>query len=307
MPRCARLKGCDDTYHIMVRSISDVALFRGYTDKDKYLALIKKYQDTFMFKVYAYCIMDTHAHFIIYANGADISKIMHGINQCYAQYFNIKYGRHGHVFSDRFKSFIVDNDNYLMALSGYIHNNPNTIKKFKNNIVKYPYSSLGIYMGSLKDMFGLVDAGIVLDQFGRDIIIARKRYIEFIKKCTDMDTLKSVEFDDEKTQYISLKSILYRDVKVCDIVRFVSQRMGMDEASVSVKYSTRTVKIRAICVLLMRSMCDMKYKDICRTLGNITQARASKLCSQGYDLICSDVKYRDMVQEFIDTYGKSGI
>jgi REP element-mobilizing transposase RayT len=88
MPRCARIKSSDSIYHIMVRSISDVDLFCTNQDKDKYLSLIKKYQVLFAFKVYAYCIMNTHAHLIIDSAGADISRIMHAINQSYAQYYN---------------------------------------------------------------------------------------------------------------------------------------------------------------------------------------------------------------------------
>jgi REP element-mobilizing transposase RayT len=104
----------------MVRSISDVPLFRDDNDKDKYLLFIQKYQKKLGFKVYAYCLMTTHGHLIIDANGADISKVMHGINQCYAQYFNFRHKRHGHVFQDRFKSKVVDSEEYLFTLSAYI-------------------------------------------------------------------------------------------------------------------------------------------------------------------------------------------
>ncbi|WDC83583.1 transposase [Caloramator sp. mosi_1] len=58
--------------------------------------------------------MDNHAHFIIDANGADISKIMHFINYKYAMWFNKRYSRHGHLFQDRFKSKIVKDERYLL-------------------------------------------------------------------------------------------------------------------------------------------------------------------------------------------------
>ena len=59
----------------------------------------------------------THSHLLVDANGADISKVMHGINFSYAMYFNKKYKRDGHLFKDRFKSKIVDNDRYLKTVS----------------------------------------------------------------------------------------------------------------------------------------------------------------------------------------------
>ena len=113
MARKARLKSGDAIYHIMCKSISEVNLFRDSEDKEKYLSLTKKYKKLYNVKIYGYCLMDNHAHLLIDANGADISKVMHGINFSYAMYFNKKYEREGHLFKDRFKSKIVDNDRYL--------------------------------------------------------------------------------------------------------------------------------------------------------------------------------------------------
>ena len=84
MPRTARRKSCDSIYHIMVKSVGDSKLFKIDDDKEMYLGIIKKYQNIFNFKVYAYCLMDNHAHFMIDSNGSDISKFMQRINQSYA-------------------------------------------------------------------------------------------------------------------------------------------------------------------------------------------------------------------------------
>jgi REP element-mobilizing transposase RayT len=288
----------------MVRSISEVPLFREDSDKDRYLKTLKKYQDVFQFKVYGYCLMSNHAHFIIYANGADISKIMHGLNQSYAQYFNRKYGRHGHLFQDRFKSKIIDSDSYLISLSGYIHNNPMDIEKYNGHVEDYPYSSLGIYMGKRKDIFRIVDVRFILNQFGREVIYARKQYREFIQSCVDMDELPEIEFIDEATEYRSQKQLLVRNFSIDDIIGYITGKVGLKETSLRIKHSRQVTVGRAICVLFMRSFCDLKYKDICRALGNITQSRASKLCSMGIDVIQrGDSRYREMAVEFIEEYG----
>ena len=91
MPRKPRVKTDDSIFHIMCKSISEVTLFRDNEDKNKYLFLIKKYKTLYNFKIYGYCLMDTHSHLMIDANGSDISKVMHGINFSYAMYFNRKY------------------------------------------------------------------------------------------------------------------------------------------------------------------------------------------------------------------------
>ena len=107
MPRMARVKIVDGKYHVMVRSLKELDLFKEDDDKIKYLSLLKKYQLKFGFQIYAYCLMNNHGHLIIDTCGADISKIMHGINFSYACYFNRKYTRYGPVFQDRFKSKIL--------------------------------------------------------------------------------------------------------------------------------------------------------------------------------------------------------
>src|SRR6056297_3648075 len=99
MPRTARIKSGDSIYHIMVKSVGGTNLFRSDMDKDMYLGIIKKYQKIFDFKVYAYCLMDTHGHFMIDSNGSDVSKFMHRINQSYAQRYNRRYKRSGHLFA----------------------------------------------------------------------------------------------------------------------------------------------------------------------------------------------------------------
>ena len=143
MARNARLKLADAIYHIMCKSISEVNLFRDCEDKEMYLSLIKKYKKLYNVKIYGYCLMDNHAHILADANGADISKVMHGINFSYARYFNKKYKREGHLFKDRFKSKIVDGERYLKTVSLYIHNNPTDISEFKDCPEKYAFSSLG--------------------------------------------------------------------------------------------------------------------------------------------------------------------
>lgn len=165
LPRTSRVKRETAIYHIMARSISEVQLFKSIDDKNKFLSYIKKYKNIFSFRVYAFCIMDNHIHLLIDSNGADISKFMHSINQCYAQYYNRKYNRNGHVFGDRFKSKIADSDSSIICMSAYIHNNPKDIKGFKNCVENYKYSSLGIYLGRHKDNFNLIDKDFILQYF----------------------------------------------------------------------------------------------------------------------------------------------
>ena len=75
-------------------------------------------------EILAYVLMDNHLHILIRIDQTPLSKVMQGIQQCYTQYFNQKYKHIGHVFQQRYKAFLCDNDSYLTALVVYIHQNP---------------------------------------------------------------------------------------------------------------------------------------------------------------------------------------
>ncbi len=301
MPRKPREKTEEAIFHIMARSISEVDLFKDKDDKKKYLSLVKKYQTLYKFRVYGYCLMDTHVHMIIDANGADISSVMHSINYTYAQYFNATHKRHGHLFQDRFKSKMVQDDNYLIALSAYVHSNPTSIKKYEDCPEKYEFSSLSVYLGLKQDPYELIDDGFLMSMFGPNSKIARKNYAKLVYMCTDEETIKHIEFEDEGTEYKSCRRILVRKINADEIVKFIMNKFQVSKVKLQFKYCRSTKEAKAIMVFMMRSLCNFKCSTICSILGNITQARVSTLSSLGIELI-DDQRYRAIVEEFMSYY-----
>ncbi|WP_034849737.1 transposase [Clostridium hydrogeniformans] len=298
MPRIARIKDENAIYHIMIRSISEVNLFRDDEDKIAYINIVNEYKKLYLFKVYGYCIMTNHAHFIIDCCGADISKIMHSINFKYARYFNNKHKRHGHLFQDRFKSKIVKDERYLCALSLYIHNNPTDIKKYKNSPQKYRFSSLYIYLGSKKDEFNLVDDKFILSIFSKNLRKARNKYKNIVCTCIGK-AINDIDIIDEITEYRSQRYIIKRGYSVDNIIEFICKSFNVSKNSMYLKNVKDMVYIKSMLVVFMRSICGMKCSDICKVLGNITQSRVSKLSSIGINLIMSDEKYDLIFQKFI--------
>ena len=302
LARKARLKADDAIFHIMCKSISEVTLFRDSEDKERYLKLVKKYKKLYNVKIYGYCLMDNHAHLLVDANGADISKVMHGINFSYAKYFNKKYEREGHLFKDRFKSKIVDNDRYLKAVSLYIHNNPTDIGEFKDCPEKYAFSSLGIYIGKRRDHFNIIDYGYVMGFFGNDLDTARKNYYSLVFGCNDEKLKEEFEFKDEKTDYKSGRKILVRNFKSEDILEFIALKMNISKILLNFKCNRKIIAAKALVIVLMKSLCNFRSSDITSVLGNITQARISKLSSIGIDLITEEKKYENIIGDFIEYF-----
>ncbi|MDP4090632.1 MAG: transposase [Bacillota bacterium] len=301
MPRTARIKSEAGIYHIMVRSISDIPLFRSDEDKDRYLSLVKKYQIIFRFKVYAYCLMTTHAHMIVDCCGADISKIMKSINQCYSAYFNKKYKRHGHVFQDRFKSKLVSDEKYLLVLSAYVHSNPKDIEEYRGCVELFEYSSLGLYLGIAVDRFGIMDSRFILGHFSSNTARAQKTYLEFINRISDSDDKIDIEFEDEGSECRSERRILLRNFPPEEIVAFVSKYTGTP-FNIHIKFNHRHTELKCLTVLIMRSLCNFGFRDLCTYIGNITQSNLWHLCDKGYDLLTKEQKYSLLVENLITKF-----
>jgi putative transposase len=298
MPRTAREKSPDAMFHIMSRSISELDLFRDDEDKKRYMNIVRRYKGKYKIKIYAYCLMDNHSHLMIDANGADISKVMHGINLSYARYYNKKYNRYGHLFQDRFKSKVIKNNGYSVRLSAYIHKNPYSMEEYKNRIEQYEYSSLGIYMGIRRDVMKIIDKGYLLGMFSSIKADAVKLYFEYMRNYSDESMSRDAEFMDEGTEYVSTRSILYRDCSVEKVEKFLKERINATKGVLMLRNSSKTVEQRAIFALFLSCFCNFSNRAICKVIGNISQSRVSMLCAQGLDLVREKAEYVGLMDEF---------
>jgi len=138
MPRTARLIIEDGCYHTITRGIRKIRSFIDDSDYQRYLKLLAKYKKKFQFKLYGWCLMPNHPHLIISSNS--LSKTMHAINFSYAQYFNYRYSKVGYLWQNRFKSYVVNKDKYLLNLVAYIEYNP-VRAKIVGNPEDYKWSS----------------------------------------------------------------------------------------------------------------------------------------------------------------------
>lgn len=199
MPRIARMKGEFSTYHVIQRGNERKSIFISDDDRIKFLDTIKRMKEKYNFKLEAYCLMDNHVHLLINDNGNDISKIIKSINISYAYYFNRIYKRVGHLFQDRFKSEVIDNDKYLVAVSAYIHNNP-----VKAGIAvmpeEYMWSSYNCFVGQEIKRPGLVDTERILWMFSNSRKKAAEDYRGYVLNFQPKTEIIDVE--DDKLLYI---------------------------------------------------------------------------------------------------------
>ncbi len=149
MTRPLRVEYSGAIYHIINRGNAGENLFKGIKDRENFLKYLEKAVDRFSVKIHTYCLMTNHYHFLVETLQPNLSKAFQWINVSYAAYFNRKYRRKGHLFQGRFKSILVDADEYLKQLSRYIHLNP-VRTKLVEHPGDYPWSSYPVYIGKKK-------------------------------------------------------------------------------------------------------------------------------------------------------------
>lgn len=305
MPRKAREKNSHSIYHVMCRSISEILLFKDDSDKDFYLHLLKRYTDRYRCSLYAYCLMDNHLHLHFDPRGFDISKFMHSVNTSYVRYFNKKYSRHGHVFQDRFESRILSTDEYNLAVSAYIHNNPHDIEGFSGSEEKYKYSSYGIYLGLRPDQHKLIDRSFIISMFNiSDYKVFANRYYEFASRQREL-TLQNHPNEAISTtvenEYISGRKIILREHSASKVISFISDKLMIKQQNnLATKSRIKLIRYRAFTAYVLRVLCGLGYKEICNYMFNITISACSQLCNKGYELLDQDKSYFDVFNELAD-------
>jgi hypothetical protein len=80
----------------------------------------------------------------------------------------------------------------------------------------------------------------------------------------------------------------------------VSSYTKIDKAYINMKYIKDASDLKALSALLMRCLCDMGEKTICREMGNITQSHVNRLYHRGIELIEGKAEYLNIIKDFLD-------
>lgn len=180
MPRQARLDVPGALHHIMVRGINKSAIFQNDQDRTKFLERLGKNIVEAKCAIYAWVLMTNHIHLLFKSGNKGISAVMRKVLTWYAVYYNRRYKRTGHLFENRYKSILCDEDNYLLALIRYIHLNPvraGMIKTMKE-LDRYPWSGHSAVIG--KRDCPWMGTNYVLLQFNETKRRARNAYRKFV-------------------------------------------------------------------------------------------------------------------------------
>ena len=187
MPRPLRIEAAGMWYHIMNRGIIRKNIFVCDDDYQKFLEELADSCEKYNVEIHSYVLMPNHFHFFLKTNEANLSRFMHRQLTSYTNWFNQKYERVGHLFQGRYKSIVIDNNNYGTEITRYIHLNPiRTRENLKLNLrekrkylEKYKWSSYPEIIG-LKSPSPFLYIDETLEKFGFNRKEQIKEYLQFI-------------------------------------------------------------------------------------------------------------------------------
>ena len=163
-------------------------LFRDEADHERFFERLSERVEQFHIRLYLFVLMTNHFHLVFETPEANCSKFMQSLSTAYTVYYNLRHGRHGHLLDGRFKAKLVEGDDYLLALSRYVHLNPVQIGTIKQKPIKerikalraWRWSSYPSYIGKRKAL-DFVEYGPLLAEMSGKRSEWPKRYREFVE------------------------------------------------------------------------------------------------------------------------------
>jgi REP element-mobilizing transposase RayT len=182
MPRKSRIDAPGALHHIIARGIERRKIFQDDHDCNDFLNRLGNILTETQTHCYAWALIPNHFHLLLRTGSTPISTVMRRLLTGYAGSFNRRHRRYGHLLQNRYKSFLCQEDTYLLELVRYLHLNPlraDLVQDLKQ-LDTFPYAGHSVVMGKKKKDWQ--DTDYVLKWFNNRKALARRRYRDFIKK-----------------------------------------------------------------------------------------------------------------------------
>jgi REP-associated tyrosine transposase len=180
MPRGPRLDMKGALHHVMVRGLEGRAIFLSDRDRGDLVKRLSDIGTKTGTVIYAWSLLSNHFHLLLRTGREPLSRVMRRILTGYAVSFNRRHKRIGHLFQNRYKSILVEEEPYFLQLVRYIHLNPLRVGLLKElpELESWPWSGHATLMGKREYDWQNID--FVLSQFAGRMGEARRRYREFV-------------------------------------------------------------------------------------------------------------------------------
>ena len=316
MARPVRIEYPGAVYHIITRGNNRQLIFGDDQDRRKYLEKLAVYCEEKEIHLLSYCLLSNHVHLLLETPKGNLSRMMQPFQTSYTVYFNKRHQRSGHVFEQRYKALVVDKDNYLLAVSRYLHLNP-----VGAGIVERPgdyrWSSYGAYCKGKET--GAVKCQRVLEYFSGP----RKRqlagYREFVEgklaegKIEALPVLKQAfigdeEFAEQARRKAAKLSDSERVYALNRVVQAVCKVSGMAAEEIRRPGRSQAVKsAREIICYLARRHGDVGLRELTRFLGVKELSTGSHGVRRAEQRLSQEPDFRRQVERVLKTLSHSSI
>ena len=181
MPRQSRLDTPGALHHVMGRGIDGIKIFRNKNDREDFLSRLETLCERKALSIYAWALMDNHFHLLIRTGKYSLSDSMRKLLTGYVVNYNRRYKRYGHLFQNRYKSILCEDDPYLLELTRYIHLNPLRagVVKDMRELRRYEQCGHSAIVGTINRPWQ--DRETILAYFGKKHKSATEKYEKFVE------------------------------------------------------------------------------------------------------------------------------
>ncbi len=182
MPRHARIDAPGALQHIIARGVARRRIFNDDSDRDNFLERLGQIVTETATICFAWALIPNHFHLLLRTGETPIATVMQRLLTGHAAFYNRRHRRYGHLFQNRYRSILCQEDTYLLELVRYIHLNPLRARVVQdlNKLDKYPYCGHSVILGKIDCPWQ--DTQYIQKLFAKTITIARRRYREFVSK-----------------------------------------------------------------------------------------------------------------------------
>jgi len=169
-------------HHVMIRGIEGANIFWDDKDRERFLSRVGEIGKATGTRILAWTLMSNHAHLLLFSGSSGLPRFMRRLLTGYAVWFNRRHQRAGHLFQNRYKSIVCEEDGYLLELVRYIHLNPlrgNVVRNLEE-LERYRWSGHGVLVGKVRHDWQ--EKEYVLNQFGRVERQSIRAYRKFVEE-----------------------------------------------------------------------------------------------------------------------------
>ena len=182
MPRKSRIDAPGALHHVIGRGIDRRKIFSCKADYKDFLDRLGNILEDTKTPCYAWALIPNHFHLLLRTGTVPVSIVMKRLLTGYAVSYNLRHRRFGHLFQNRYKSILCQEDPYLLELVRYIHLNPLRAGQVPDYsaLGRHPYCGHAVIFGQSNHNWQNTE--YVLRLFGDKAGNAKRRYGEFVKK-----------------------------------------------------------------------------------------------------------------------------